>query len=232
MNLKNFEPDAPKSPGGIWRLAVDRVHRGAAGNGCAFRREKEFTMKRYDLRTLIFLALCCDLGLFTKRLISPAANLVTDALHIPGGVGTSFSLMFLVVAAVVIGENGCAAIMGAVQSVIALSLGMVGSMGMLSAVGYILPGVLIDLLLLALKHTTLPMKERMVCVNAAAAVCASLTANVIVFRLGGAALLLYLCVSATTGTLCGWLGAGIVQKLAPVLGNAGGFGAKWKESAI
>ena len=129
---------------------------------------------------------------FTKRLISPAANLVTDALHIPGGVGTSFSLMFLVVAAVVIGENGCAAIMGAVQSVIALSLGMVGSMGMLSAVGYILPGVLIDLLLLALKHTTLPMKERMVCVNAAAAVCASLTANVIVFRLGGAALLLYL----------------------------------------
>ena len=25
-------------------------------------------MKRYDLRTLIFLALCCDLGLFSKRL--------------------------------------------------------------------------------------------------------------------------------------------------------------------
>lgn len=189
-------------------------------------------MKRYDLRTLIFLALCCDLGLFSKRLISPAANLVTDALHIPGGVGTSFSLMFLVIAAVVIRKRGCAVVMGAVQSVIALSLGMVGSMGALSAIGYIVPGVMIDFLMLALKHTPLPMKERMVCMNAAAAVCASLTANVIVFRLGGAALLLYLCVSATTGTLCGCLGAGIVQKLTPVFGNAGGCGAKWKERAV
>ncbi len=189
-------------------------------------------MKRYDLRTLIFLALCCDLGLFSKRLISPAANLVTDALHIPGGVGTSFSLMFLVIAAVVIRKRGCAAVMGAVQSVIALSLGMVGSMGALSAIGYIVPGVMIDFLMLALKHTPLPMKERMVCMNAAAAVCASLTANVIVFRLGGAALLLYLCVSAAAGTLCGCLGARIVQKLTPVFGNTGGCGTKWKERAV
>ena len=45
---------------------------------------------------LIFLALCCDLGLFAKRIIAPAANLLTDSLHIPGGIGTSFSLMFLV----------------------------------------------------------------------------------------------------------------------------------------
>ena len=189
-------------------------------------------MRRYDLRTLIFLALCCDLGLFSKRLISPAANLVTDALHIPGGVGTSFSLMFLVIAAVVIGKDGCATIMGAVQSVIALALGMVGSMGALSAIGYILPGVLIDLLMLMLNHTPVPMKERMVCMNAAAAVCASMTANVIVFRLSGAALLLYLCVSATTGTLCGWLGARIVQKLTHVFGSVNDFGSKWKEKTI
>lgn len=189
-------------------------------------------MKRYDLRTLIFLALCCDLGLFSKRLISPAANLVTDALHIPGGVGTSFSLMFLVIAAVVIRKNGCATLMGAVQSVIALSMGMMGSMGALSAIGYILPGAAIDLLMPVLGRTPLSLRERMACMNAAAAVCASLTANAIVFHLGGAALLLYLCVSASTGTLCGWLGSQVVQKLTPVFGRAGGFGAKWKENVI
>ena len=65
-------------------------------------------MKRYSLRTVLFLALCCDLGLFSKRLISPAANLVTDSLHIPGGVGTSFSLMFLVIAAMLVSQPGCA----------------------------------------------------------------------------------------------------------------------------
>ena len=51
-------------------------------------------MRQLNLRQLIFMALCCDLGLFAKKLILPAANLVTDVLHIPGGIGTSFSLLF------------------------------------------------------------------------------------------------------------------------------------------
>ena len=71
-------------------------------------------MKRTRLRRMIFLALCCDLGLFSKRLIAPFANLLTDYLHIPGGIGTSFSLMFLVVAAELVPQPGCAALMGAV----------------------------------------------------------------------------------------------------------------------
>ena len=102
-------------------------------------------MKTFRLRTLIFLALCCDLGLFSKRLIAPAANLITDFLHIPGGIGTSFSLMFLVVAAVTVDRFGCAVIMSIVQSGLALAFGMVGSMGALSLVGYIVPGLVIDL---------------------------------------------------------------------------------------
>lgn len=66
--------------------------------------------------------------------------------HIPGGVGTSFSLMFLVVAAALIPIFGVATVMGAVQSVLALVFGMVGSMGALSAVGYVVPGLVIDIL--------------------------------------------------------------------------------------
>lgn len=173
-------------------------------------------MKPNRLRTFIFLALCCDLGLFSKRLIAPAANLITGALHIPGGVGTSFSLMFLVVAAAVVGRFGCAAVMGAVQSVLALSFGMVGSMGALSPMGYIVPGLVIDLILAALRRTSLPRRDRIVLANAAAAPCAAMTANLIVFRLRGPALLLYLCVSAVTGTVAGLLGAELVRRLKPV----------------
>lgn len=48
---------------------------------------KEEGMKKHmDLRHLLFLVICCDLGLFSKRLISPLANIVTDFLHIPGGI--------------------------------------------------------------------------------------------------------------------------------------------------
>ncbi len=180
---------------------------------------KGVLMKPNRLRTLIFLALCCDLGLFSKRLIAPAANLITDALHIPGGVGTSFSLLFLVVAAAVVGRLGCAAAMGAVQSVLALSFGMVGSMGALSPIGYIVPGLVIDLILVLTRHGPLSQRGRVVLANAAAAPCAALAANLIVFRLRGPTLALYLCVSALTGTAAGLLGAELVRRLEAVFGS-------------
>lgn len=174
-------------------------------------------MRSFSLRTMIFLALCCDLGLFSKRLISPIANLITDSLHIPGGIGTSFSLMFLVIAVILVPRPGCATAMGAVQSVLALALGMVGSMGALSPLGYILPGVLIDLLAWATRRAPLSFEGRTMLLNGAAGVCASLTANWIVFRLRGAALFLYLCVAAASGALCGLLGAQAARRLEPVL---------------
>lgn len=175
-------------------------------------------MKSYSLRTMVFLALCCDLGLFSKRLISPAANLITDFLHIPGGISTSFSLMFLVIAVTLAPKAGCVTVMGAVQSALALALGMVGSMGALSPLGYILPGVLIDLLAWAAGKKRLALLSRMMLLNSAASVCATLTANWIVFHLRGTALLLYVCVAASSGALCGLLGAQIVERLRPVLG--------------
>ena len=173
-------------------------------------------MKTFRLRTLIFLALCCDLGLFSKRLIAPAANLITDLLHLPGGIGTSFSLMFLVIAAVTVERFGCAAVMGAVQSGLALAFGMVGSMGALSAVGYIVPGIVIDLLLAATRKSPLSRRDRIVLANAAAAPCAALTANFIVFHLHGVVLLFYLCVSAASGAIFGLVGAELARRLAPI----------------
>ena len=175
-------------------------------------------MKTFRLRTLVFLALCCDLGLFSKRLISLAANLITGFLHIPGGIGTSLSLMFLVIAAVMVERFGCAAVMGAVQSVLALAFGMVGSMGALAPIGYIVPGLVIDLLLTATRRSPLSQRDRVVLANAVAAPCAALTANIIVFRLNGVVLLLYLCVSATSGTIFGLVGGSLASRLTPVFG--------------
>ncbi len=176
-------------------------------------------MRTFRLRTLIFLALCCDLGLFSKRIIGPAANLITDALHIPGGISTSLSLMFLVVGAVLVERFGCAAAMGAVQGGLALAFGMVGNMGALAPVGYILPGLAIDLVLAATRRAAaLSRRDRAVLANAVAAPCAALTANALVFRLRGLPLLLYLCVSAASGAVFGLAGGELARRLAPVLG--------------
>lgn len=169
------------------------------------------------LTRLIFMALCCDLGLFTKRLIAPAANIITDSLHIPGGITTAFSLMFLVIAAALMPRFGIATLMGAVQSGIAFAMGMVGSMGALSPIGYILPGLAIDCVFLLGRR--LRLEHQMLIANALAGMTASLTANLIVFRLRGAVLLLYLAVAATCGAICGLLGSWVTGKLITALGK-------------
>lgn len=176
-------------------------------------------MKALHLRTIIFMALCCDLGLFSKRLIAPIANIVTDSLHIPGGVGTSFSLMFLVVAAALIPIFGGATVMGAVQSVLALVFGMVGSMGALSAVGYVVPGLVIDILTAVTARMS--RQAAAMLTNALASGAAALTADLIVFRLSGVPLALYVCVALSSGAVCGMLAERLIRRLRPVL--AGGL---------
>lgn len=54
-------------------------------------------MECIKLYKLNFMAICCILGLIVKKILNPFANVITEALHIPGGVSTGFSIMFLVV---------------------------------------------------------------------------------------------------------------------------------------
>ena len=177
--------------------------------------EKELRMKRLRLNQLIYMALCCDLGIVAKRMISPAANLITDALHIPGGIGTSFSLMFLVVGAVLTGQFGCGTLMGVIQSGIALALGATGSLGILSPIGYVIPGLAIDLALWALRQRSMQAAVMAACI--AGPLAASLTANLLVFRLHTVPLPLYLCVACTTGAICGLVAIPLLERLCPLI---------------
>lgn len=174
-------------------------------------------MKRLTLRELLFLALCCDLGLVSKRLIAPAANAVTGLLRIPGGIGTGFSLLFLTVACELVPRFGCGAAMGFVQSMIALMTGRVGSMGALSPVGYTVPGLVIDLVLLLGRRFGLDRRDRLVLSGMAGSAAAALAANLIVFHLRGVPLALYVLVAATTGALCGLPACRIVRLVSPAL---------------
>ncbi|MBQ6313999.1 MAG: hypothetical protein IJI11_00180 [Mogibacterium sp.] len=189
-------------------------------------------MNNYRLRNLIFLTLCCDMGLFAKRLIAPVANIITDFIRIPGGIGTSFSLMFLVLAAGLISIKGCATLMGFVQSMIALSLGMIGSMGALSPIGYIVPGIIIDLVFAAGRKTGVGNHITMVAANMLSAAAAGLTANIIVFHLAGVPLALYIVVALASGALCGTLSCSLAGRLRPILTVTAGGRAERKEIAI
>ncbi len=177
--------------------------------------EKEQNMKRLRLSQLIYMALCADLGIVAKKMISPAANLLTDALHIPGGIGTSFSLMFLVVGAVLTGQFGSGTLMGVIQSGIALALGSTGSLGILSPIGYVVPGLTIDLVLWAFRQRSISAGVMAACI--AGPLAASLTANFLVFHLHSVPLLLYLCVACSTGAICGLVAIPLVERLYPLM---------------
>ncbi len=189
-------------------------------------------MRQSRLSKLNFMALCCVLGLVTKKLINPFANIITEALHIPGGISTGFSIMFLVIATEIVWDNSfrrqnqsdskkqpsrlmkhCGILMGIVQGFLALCLGRVGSMGLLAPIGYIVPGIAIDLIYYIGNRFCFNRTERMVFANALAAVMASVIANMIVFSLKGPVLWLYLSVSATSGTIYGFLAVTVVGKL-------------------
>lgn len=170
-------------------------------------------MKYSRLSMLNFMALCCVLGLVVKKVINPFANVITEVLHIPGGISTGFSIMFLVIAMEIVQMKHAGTMMGVVQGFLALALGRVGSMGLLSPIGYTVPGMAIDLVYFLQKYLKFSQTERMVFANALAAVMASVTANILVFHLHGPVLWLYLCVSATSGTIYGFLGSAVVKRM-------------------
>lgn len=175
------------------------------------------------LRKLLFWSLCCALGFFGKTIISPVTNLLSDLTNIPGGIGTAFSLMFLVVAAECVPKFGCCALTGLVQGLLAVATGRIGAMGLLSPLGYILPGMAIDLALLFARSMRVKRVWRTMLANMLASVTAALTANLIVFRMSGTALLMYLGTSA----LCGAVSGMAASKIACLAENA--IGTKRKE---
>lgn len=169
------------------------------------------------MRKWIFYALCCDLGMICKKLINPAANVITELLRIPGGIGTGFSLLFLVVAAMLYPMFGAATLMGILQSFLAFAMGSVGSMGALSPVAYIVPGFAIDIVLLFSRKIKAETLSSALLANMAGSAAACLIANGLVFHLHGIVLLLYLCVALTSGAICGLLAGRLISVLRPAL---------------
>ena len=105
------------------------------------------TVKRISARELAVMAICLTLGLLAKRIISPLTNTLTDFFRIPGGSATvGFSLAFLVVGKHMSHVPCAATMMGFVQSLLALALGMSGYPGMLAVFSYTFPGIVIDVI--------------------------------------------------------------------------------------
>lgn len=161
----------------------------------------------------IFMLLFCVAGVLAKKAINPTANMVTDFLHIPGGISTGLSLMFPVIGAGITKGRWNAGIMGLLQGISALMMGSVGSMGALIPMAYFLPGVAIDLMMLLPFHTSSGMRVKAFLANIASSLTAAVFADIMVFHLPAAVLTVYLLVATLTGAICGYAAGAVINQI-------------------
>ena len=164
-----------------------------------------------SLKSDIFIMIAlCFAGVFCKKLINPLANSVTDALHVPGGISTAIALMFLVIASGITGRKWCASAMGLMQAVMALSLGTVGSMGFLMPLAYLIPGIVIDIVMLIPNNTYFSVRLKAFIANIIGSVSAALFADIVVFHLPAKPFMVYMCLAALSGAVYGFLAGAVI----------------------
>jgi len=163
------------------------------------------TKKQISLSSLIFMSLCCVMGLFAKRLISPCTNLLTDLIRLPGG-GTSagITLAFLVLGASFSQFKAAGTLIGFVQGLLALFLGMAGHQGALAPLTYAVPGIVVDLIRL-LPFPSMAKPDFYVASCSLAAGANALSSSLLVFHFKGFVLLLWCMLAVCAGILGGFI---------------------------
>lgn len=175
-------------------------------------KQKRF-LYSFSVFNIIIIAMCAALGVAVKPILVPLIHIITGPLFIPGGaVAGGFYMLFIIVAAGLTGKAGAATLTCAVQAILVLVTGIIGSHGILSLLTYILPGIMVDLLLLLIRH-------RCCCAVCCffAGMAANLTgtflANIVFFRLPIIPLMLSLFAAALSGALGGLIAWGLIKKL-------------------
>ncbi|MDR1028065.1 MAG: ECF transporter S component [Clostridiales Family XIII bacterium] len=163
-------------------------------------------LKRFSAYDLIVIAVMAAVGVAIKPVVASVAHVISAPLMIPGGsLAGGLYMMWIVLAFALTGKYGSATLAGLVQAIIVMLTGVPGSHGLMSLFSYVSPGLVVDLLMLAL---TLPRKrsfDRLASFFAgiAANVMGTLAVNVIFFRLPPLFLALTLSVSAVSGGVGG-----------------------------
>lgn len=164
---------------------------------------KQKFFDRFSLYDLIIIAMVSALGVATKPIIVPLANIITGPLFIPSGaVAGGFYMMWLVLGYGITGKRWTMTLIGFVQAILVMGTGIVGSHGALSLFTYTAPGILADLGLLLIGH-------RVCCLPCAflagmlANAAGTIMVNFVYFRLPLIPLVLSLSAAALSGGLGG-----------------------------
>ncbi len=170
----------------------------------------------FTIYEICLMALLSVLGMYTKPLVAPVFNLLTDFVQIPGGsVSAGFSILFLVFAAGYIKKFGTACLMGIIQATMALVMGFTSQAGPLVYITYTLPGLAVDLIVCLPFFRKLPEKVKMMAAGAAGVLAGAVMSNLLYFRLAVIPFILFYGLGILSGILGGML-AYVIKKRIPL----------------
>lgn len=167
---------------------------------------------RFSMFDLIIIALMATLGIATKPVIVPLVRIITGPLLIPGGaLAGGFYMMWLVIAAGLVGKVGAATLVAIVQAILVMATGIFGTHGIASLVTYILPGIAADFVFLFARRQKYNFGHYFLA-GVAANITGTFLVMVVFFKLPLIPLLFALSCGALSGGLGGLIAYNVVKR--------------------
>ncbi len=170
-------------------------------------------LNRFNIFDLIIIAMLSSLGIAIKPIIAPLSHILVGPLPIPPGAVTGgIYMMWLVLGLGITKKRGTMTLMGLVQGILVMAVGMFGSQGALSIVTYTMPGLAADLGMLLIGHRACCM----LCSFIAGMLCnvvGTAMVNLTNYRFPLFPLLLSLGIAALSGGLGGIIAYKIIEQI-------------------
>ncbi len=162
-------------------------------------------LQRFTVYDLVIIAIMAAIGIVIKPVVVPLAHIVTGPLMIPSGaLSGGLYMMWMVIAYGIVKKPGTATLTALVQALLVFFTGIIGSHGIMSLITYTCPGIVMDIVLLAIGHRVC-CRGCAVIAGAAANVTGTITVNVVFFQVPGVYLILVLSLGLLSGAVGGFL---------------------------
>jgi len=170
-------------------------------------------LQKFTVYDLLIIAIMATVGIALKPVVVPLAHLISGPLMIPGGaLAGGLYMLWLVTGYGIVGKPGTTTLVALVQALLVLFTGVIGSHGIMSLFTYTMPGIAIDIVMLASGHRVC-CKNCAVLAGAVSNVMGTACVNVIFFRVPGVYLTLILSVALLSGALGGLLACELLKVL-------------------
>lgn len=170
-------------------------------------------LEKFTMFDLMMITMMAVLGVAIKPVVVPLAHIITGPLYIPGGVvAGGFYMLWIVLGRGLVGKPWAATLIGLVQALLVIVLGIFGTHGAASLITYVAPGLAVDLVYL-LVRSGVSTPAGAFLGGVAANVTGTFLVNLTFFRLPWLPLVLSLATASLSGGLGGLIAYSLNRQL-------------------